>query len=104
MGLKVAALHRRIWRVRNLSPATSLQVNGKALPVLGCNAKLRGNHTNVRIMLNRITTREVFEQLQERLSLRWIASPAGGERVLERNETLSRRPSLAGYLNVIQPN
>jgi len=55
-------------------------------------------------MLNRITTREVFEQLQERLSLRWIASQAGGERVLERNETLSRRPSLAGYLNVIHPN
>ena len=55
-------------------------------------------------MLNRITTREVFEQLQERLSLRWIASPDGGERVLGRNETLSRRPSLAGYLNVIHPN
>jgi HPr kinase/phosphorylase len=55
-------------------------------------------------MLNRITTSEVFEQLKDRLSLKWLASPSGGVRVLERTETLTRRPSLAGYLNVIHPN
>jgi HPr kinase/phosphorylase len=55
-------------------------------------------------MLTRITTREVFEQLQERLSLKWLVSQNGGDRVLERTETLTRRPSLAGYLNVIHPN
>jgi HPr kinase/phosphorylase len=55
-------------------------------------------------MLTRISTREVFDQLQERLSLKWLVSQNGGDRVLERTETLTRRPSLAGYLNVIHPN
>jgi HPr kinase/phosphorylase len=55
-------------------------------------------------MLNRITSSEVFEELKDRLSLKWLASPGGGVRVLERTETLTRRPSLAGYLNVIHPN
>lgn len=55
-------------------------------------------------MISRITAQELFEQLRERLDLRWLDGQRGGERVLERSETLSRRPSLAGYLNVIHPN
>jgi HPr kinase/phosphorylase len=55
-------------------------------------------------MADRLRARELFEQLGERLELRWLAGQRGGERVLERGEHLSRRPSLAGYLNVIHPN
>ena len=55
-------------------------------------------------MRNRISAKELFEQLQERLSLRWLAGQAGGGRTFERTEQLTRRPSLAGYLNVIHPN
>lgn len=55
-------------------------------------------------MADRLRARELFEELGERLALRWVAGQRGGERVLERGEHLSRRPSLAGYLNVIHPN
>jgi HPr kinase/phosphorylase len=56
-------------------------------------------------MRNRISARELFDQLQEKLGLRWLtASQRGGERTLERGEQMSRRPSLAGYLNLIHPN
>jgi len=52
----------------------------------------------------RITARELFDQLQHRLSLRWIAGQRGGDRVLESNENMQRRPALAGYLNTIHAN
>ena len=55
-------------------------------------------------MIGRLVARELFDQLRERLALRWLAGQRGGERLLERGEHLSRRPSLAGYLNVIHPN
>ena len=56
-------------------------------------------------MRNRISARELYDQLHERLGLRWInAGQRGGERTLERAEQQTRRPSLAGYLNVIHPN
>jgi HPr kinase/phosphorylase len=55
-------------------------------------------------MITRISARELFDQLQERLELRWISGQRGGERQLGRGEQLTRRPSLAGYLNVIHPN
>ena len=55
-------------------------------------------------MITRISARELFDQLQERLDLRWITGQKGGERQLGRGEQLTRRPSLAGYLNVIHPN
>ncbi len=55
-------------------------------------------------MRTRISARELFEQLHERLSLRWLAGQEGGHRTLERSEQQTRRPSLAGYLNVIHPN
>ena len=56
-------------------------------------------------MADRLLARELFEELRERLALRWLSGgQRGGERLIERGEHLSRRPSLAGYLNVIHPN
>ena len=51
-----------------------------------------------------ITARELFEQQRDRLSLRWVAGQKGERRELEAGNTVSRRPSLAGYLNAIYPN
>ena len=55
-------------------------------------------------MNERITARELFEQQRERLMLRWVAGERGAERVLESVDTVARRPSLSGYLNIIYPN
>jgi len=55
-------------------------------------------------MADRLRAHELFDELGERLELRWIGGQRGGQRVIERGEHLSRRPSLAGYLNVIHPN
>lgn len=51
-----------------------------------------------------IQAQELFAQLQERLSLRWLAGQSGGTRAIESVDTVARRPSLAGYLNIIYPN
>jgi len=51
-----------------------------------------------------IAANDLFEQMQERLGLRWVAGHRGEARVLEAVETVARRPSLAGYLNIIYPN
>lgn len=51
-----------------------------------------------------IRARDLFDQQQERLGLRWIAGERGAERMLEAVDTVARRPSLAGYLNIIYPN
>lgn len=51
-----------------------------------------------------IAANDLFEQMQDRLGLRWIAGLGGESRVLEAVETVARRPSLAGYLNIIYPN
>src|SRR5688500_20204458 len=51
-----------------------------------------------------IRAEALFDQLGERLGLRWLAGLQGAERVLEAVETVARRPSLAGYLNIIYPN
>jgi HPr kinase/phosphorylase len=55
-------------------------------------------------MRTRISAGEVFDELHERLGLRWITGQKGRDRILERSEQQTRRPSLAGYLNVIHPN
>jgi HPr kinase/phosphorylase len=55
-------------------------------------------------MDERISAQELFDQLQERLDLRWLGSHDGGERLIESGEHHARRPSLAGYLNMIYPN
>ena len=55
-------------------------------------------------MTQSIRAGELFDQLAERLALRWVAGQDGAGRVLESVETVARRPSLAGYLNIIYPN
>jgi HPr kinase/phosphorylase len=55
-------------------------------------------------MIRKINARELFEQLSERLKLRWIAGLRGETRMIEPGEDLQRRPSLVGYLNIIYPN
>ena len=53
----------------------------------------------------RITAAQLFAQQQDRLGLRWLAGQAdAAARVLEAVDTVARRPSLAGYLNMIYPN
>ena len=54
--------------------------------------------------MNKIAARELFEQLRERLGLRWAGGRAGENRIVDATATVSRRPSLAGYLNIIYPN
>ena len=51
-----------------------------------------------------ITAQELFDNQREKLDLRWVAGHAGAQRELEAGNTVSRRPSLAGYLNTIYPN
>ena len=51
-----------------------------------------------------ITARELFDQQQEKLGLRWLAGQGGGNRSIESGDTIARRPSLAGYLNAVYPN
>ncbi|MBK8283495.1 MAG: HPr(Ser) kinase/phosphatase [Ahniella sp.] len=55
-------------------------------------------------MNRQITARELFDQISDRLKLRWAGGLKGESRVLEAGENLARRPSLAGYLNIIYPN
>ena len=55
-------------------------------------------------MDERISAMDLFEQLGERLDLRWLAGRHGQGRVLASVQTVARRPSLAGYLNTIYPN
>ncbi|BCT92830.1 HPr kinase/phosphorylase [Lysobacter helvus] len=55
-------------------------------------------------MPQRITAQELFDRHVGHLALRWVAGQAGASRVLEAVDTVARRPSLAGYLNIIYPN
>lgn len=55
-------------------------------------------------MNRRISAGELFEQLGDRLKLRWIAGKRGESRTIEPGENLQRRPSLVGFLNIIYPN
>jgi HPr kinase/phosphorylase len=55
-------------------------------------------------MIRKINAREMFDQISERLKLRWVAGLRGESRVIEPGEDLQRRPSLVGYLNIIYPN
>ncbi len=54
--------------------------------------------------MERITARQLFEKVHERLALRWLAGLRGEARVLEPSRGRERRPSLVGYLNLIYPN
>ncbi len=52
----------------------------------------------------RITTQQLFDQLEPRLGWTWVAGRKGGDRAIESGERQERRPSFAGYLNIIYPN
>lgn len=54
--------------------------------------------------MDRLTARQLYDSVHERMALRWVSGMRGESRVLERGATSSRRPSLIGYLNVIYPN
>lgn len=55
-------------------------------------------------MSSQIAAGELFEQLSDRLELRWLAGHKGADRTLESGERLARLPSLVGYLNTIYAN
>ena len=55
-------------------------------------------------MTQRISAGQLFEQMRERLGLSWSAGAASAERIIVAGDTNARRPSLAGYLNIIYPN
>ena len=54
--------------------------------------------------MERLTARELFDKVKERLALRWVAGEQGEKRAIAPAEKQARRPSLAGYLNIIYPN
>ncbi|MGY0505298.1 HPr(Ser) kinase/phosphatase [Luteimonas sp. e5] len=55
-------------------------------------------------MSQRISAGELFEQMREKLALRWVGGEHEAQRMLVAAQTNARRPSLAGYLNLIHPN
>jgi HPr kinase/phosphorylase len=54
--------------------------------------------------MDRLTARQLFDGVAERLALRWIAGMRGENHAIEPGDSQSRRPSLVGYLNIIYPN
>ncbi|MDE1899621.1 MAG: HPr(Ser) kinase/phosphatase, partial [Xanthomonadaceae bacterium] len=54
--------------------------------------------------VDRLTARQLYDGVHERLALRWLAGLRGEARALEPGAAQARRPSLVGYLNVIYPN
>ena len=54
--------------------------------------------------LDRISARQLYDSVHERMALRWLSGMRGEARVLEPGAKQARRPSLIGYLNVIYPN
>lgn len=51
-----------------------------------------------------LTALELFENLRERLALRWVGEPAGQDWPRVSTSDLGARPALAGFLNLIHPN
>ena len=54
--------------------------------------------------MDRLSARQLFDAVGERLQLRWIAGMRGETRAIETGGNQERRPSLVGYLNIIYPN
>lgn len=52
----------------------------------------------------RMSAREIFDSLTERMALRWAHGQRGEQRPLDASDSPQRRPSLVGYLNIIYPN
>lgn len=54
--------------------------------------------------MNKLSARELFEDIKERMALRWVAGQSGADRTLQAGGAGQRRPSEIGYLNIIYPN
>ena len=54
--------------------------------------------------MDRLSARQLFDSVGERLALRWVAGMRGEGRAIETVGSGERRPSLVGYLNIIYPN
>lgn len=54
--------------------------------------------------MNKLSARDLFEDVKERMALRWVAGRDGAERALQSGGAGQRRPSEIGYLNIIYPN
>lgn len=55
-------------------------------------------------MTRSLTALELFDDLEERLALRWVGAPAAADWPGIRSGELGARPALAGFLNLIHPN
>ncbi len=55
-------------------------------------------------MTTTLTAHELVEELQEPLSLNWVAGREGGTRSIEKESAQEHRPNLLGLLNLISPN
>lgn len=54
--------------------------------------------------MDRLTSRQLYDAVGERMQLRWVAGLRGEGRAIEPGDKTSRRPSQIGYLNIIYPN
>ncbi|KGI77296.1 HPr(Ser) kinase/phosphatase [Oleiagrimonas soli] len=54
--------------------------------------------------MEQLTARQLFDDVEERMALRWVAGLRGESRAIDVSRSQSRRPSLVGYLNIIYPN
>lgn len=54
--------------------------------------------------MDRLTSRQLYDAVGERMQLRWVAGLRGESRAIEPGDKKSRRPSQIGYLNIIYPN
>ena len=54
--------------------------------------------------MDRLTSRQLYDAVGERMQLRWVAGMRGEGRAIEPGDKHSRRPSEIGYLNIIYPN
>ncbi len=54
--------------------------------------------------MDRLTSRQLYDAVGERMQLRWVAGLRGETRAIEPGDKKSRRPSQIGYLNIIYPN
>jgi HPr kinase/phosphorylase len=54
--------------------------------------------------MDRLTSRQLYDAVGERMQLRWVAGLRGEGRAIEQGDKKSRRPSQIGYLNIIYPN
>ncbi len=55
-------------------------------------------------MSQSLSARKFFDDVSERMQLRWLAGAKGEQRTIVLGEKEQRRPSLIGYLNIIYPN